>query len=200
MKWSDYVDYIVAHYPGVYNIIQIILGGDYQRAINSELIKYDTSSILEIGCGTGHLAQSLNPDRYLGVDVNQKYLIFARNKFKNRKTWRFIYGDICNVVLHGFYASVIAQNVIHHLSDKQVNKMFSHLKDTIRYKRIIIVDAKPRIPIVGKILEYLDGGDHFRSMDRLRLLVPKTHRLKEFRYIHPVLGFYKYAFLVILPK
>ena len=49
-----------------------------------ELIS-DGSSILEIGCGNGHLIGSLNPISGVGIDISSEMIIEAKKPYKLEK-------------------------------------------------------------------------------------------------------------------
>jgi len=54
-------------------------------------------NVLEIGCGRGggasYVAQTLQPRRYVGLDVNRTAIAFDRRFYRNQKNLEFIAGD-----------------------------------------------------------------------------------------------------------
>ncbi len=41
----------------------------------------DTSSVLEIGCGTGYLLNAINPDRGVGIDLSPNMINAAKRRY-----------------------------------------------------------------------------------------------------------------------
>lgn len=50
-------------------------------------------SVLDVGCGTGHLLDLVQPLSYLGVDKNRAMIDVARSKHPMRNLW---HGDACD--------------------------------------------------------------------------------------------------------
>ena len=82
-----------------------------------EIIPQD-SSILELGCGNGHLLSSLNPKYGLGIDFSKKLISEAKKKYLNLD---FIEADIenlpSNISKKGPFDFIIISDTIGYLED-----------------------------------------------------------------------------------
>lgn len=96
--------------------------------------------ILDVGCGTGQMEAYLNPakNRIFGIDVSDKMLSIAKNKYPNVK---FTKADIYNFKTHKKYDVVVGNAILHHLKDFDIciNKMMACLKP----KGVLFLGAEP---------------------------------------------------------
>ena len=89
--------------------------------------------VLDFGSGAGFFSRLFNANKYLGVDINKNFVKVSRNKNRN-----YNYRILKNDYLKGYEKKidlVFINNVIHHLSDKQIYDTFSYLKKNLEIKR-----------------------------------------------------------------
>ena len=97
--------------------------------------------ILDIGCGTGHIAQKIYPKKWYGVDISKKSLEVAENFYKQVK-----HGDITKRIPYASntFDYVFSIGTLHHVPGG-VKKV---IKETARVLkkggRIIIIDHDKR--------------------------------------------------------
>lgn len=72
------------------------------------------SSVLEIGSATGDLINKLSPQNGTGIDISERMVRIARNKYPHME---FYVDDIEDLVLDRKFDFVIMQDLIGHLSD-----------------------------------------------------------------------------------
>lgn len=73
-----------------------------------DIMPINGSSVLEIGCGWGSIFDfGFEPSKYLGLDINEKFIEIAKNKHKAD----FITADIMSYELNGYYDLAIASGV-----------------------------------------------------------------------------------------
>jgi ubiquinone/menaquinone biosynthesis C-methylase UbiE len=72
------------------------------------------ASVLEVGCGTGTLLASLKPGRGVGIDISDRMVAIAREKFP---ALTFLAGDAERLPIEGTFEFVIVPDVVEHLSD-----------------------------------------------------------------------------------
>lgn len=167
--WEDY--------PPFYDIIQIVATGGFLRVVRKELESISRNKkILDLGSGTGNFASFFASENYLGVEINRKYIQYAKTKYPNHK---FIQSDITQDTFPDIKFDVLLMvNVLHHLSDSQISKLISLLKVRYPKKEIIIIESYP-YGFFSRLLKYLDAGENFREFSDLeKLLEKKIHKSK----------------------
>ncbi len=81
------------------------------------------SKVIELGCGTGDLLNSVNPDYGLGVDFSEEMIKIARSRFPNLN---FIVQDVEELNVEETFEYIIISDLITSLYD--VQKVFSLLE------------------------------------------------------------------------
>ena len=76
-------------YPLIYSLTQKIMSGISVRSNLVKEIKYN-SKVLEIGCGTAKIIDSLPPVHYYGYDISKKYINYAKKKIYFKKLLFFL--------------------------------------------------------------------------------------------------------------
>lgn len=77
-------------------------------------LPYVRGRVLDVGCGTGHLAFRVHPDQYLGVDSDEESLALARRKYSRH----FFQTSLPDKGLK--FDTVTALAVIEHVADPAV--------------------------------------------------------------------------------
>jgi ubiquinone/menaquinone biosynthesis C-methylase UbiE len=103
----------------------------------TKFLKYhipENSSIIEIGCGTGYLLNSLNPSRGVGIDISAKMTAIAA---KNYPHLEFFQMDAENITLQETFDYIIISDTLGYFED--IQKSFKELhKLSNNNTRIII--------------------------------------------------------------
>lgn len=130
------------------------------------------SEVLEVGCGTGEILDYLKPNRGVGLDVSEKMIEIAKNKFQNSKTLIFEASTVENFNSPDKFDYIFLADVIEHLDD--VNSTISALKKFCDSgSQVIISMINPLWEIPFMILEKLnlkmpEGPHHRISIGELR--------------------------------
>ena len=79
--------------PSIYNIFSATVGGNVLRRslIQNHVRAKLGDKVIDIGCGTAEVLRYLPDVDYIGIDINQNYIAFARRTYGNRGT--FLVGD-----------------------------------------------------------------------------------------------------------
>ncbi len=133
----------------------------YQTFINyeeeylyySELLKrYQCNTVLEIGCGTGHLAHHFSKDKigYIGIDLSEAMLAMARVK---NPTLPFLMADMRLFKLDQKVESTIitGRTISYLITNNDVYHSFSSIHSNMIDEGILIfdcIDASKFIPII----------------------------------------------------
>jgi SAM-dependent methyltransferase len=93
----DYTEYLDTHFD-ITDKAWLKTGHEYQANVVIPVIeKYSVKSVLEIGCGSGHLAKLIPQSiKYIGFD---KSLLAIKSAKSRRPSGTFITGDIREAVL-----------------------------------------------------------------------------------------------------
>jgi ubiquinone/menaquinone biosynthesis C-methylase UbiE len=98
----------------------------------------DGSSILEIGCGNGHLIGSLKPKSGVGIDISSEMIIEAKKKYENLN---FIVADIedtdCIQNLNQTFDFIIVSDTVGYFND--IENTFENLHKVCNADTRIIV-------------------------------------------------------------
>jgi SAM-dependent methyltransferase len=107
---------------------------------NSLLEKYfkffipEGSDVLEIGCGTGELLNSVKPKNGVGVDFSEKMIEFATNQFNNMK---FVFQDAERLSISEKFDYIIISDLISTIDDIQL--VFANLRKVSNSNTKIII-------------------------------------------------------------
>jgi SAM-dependent methyltransferase len=145
----------------LYSNLSVVYEAMYQSFINYNeeylfysnlLTKYNCTSLLEIGCGTGHLASHFikNNFTYKGLDVSDDMLAIAK---QNNTTADFINGDMRGFNLSNKVGACIitGRTISYLLSNKDVLNTFTTLHKNLKTGGIICfdcIDANKFMPLI----------------------------------------------------
>ncbi len=136
-------------------IYQTLFDYDKEYAIyQGFLSKYQAESILEIGCGTGHLAKRFIADGYdyMGLDLNQEMLdIAAQNvlqKGQNTEGRYFQQADMRNFQLPTTFdaALITGRTISYLLTNPDILSCFQSIKSCLKPNGLLIFDAIDAVP------------------------------------------------------
>jgi 2-polyprenyl-3-methyl-5-hydroxy-6-metoxy-1,4-benzoquinol methylase len=154
--------------------------------------------VLDIGCGTGLLAQELSKhfESVLGIDISERMLAVAR---ATRSTPNIEYrlADASSAILEGEFDAIVSHTTFHHITDMAgtITRLKNLLAPQGRFLIIDLVDRWPRFgykPYAGLILGACAaaGPDVFRhgfhdafTLLRFRLSRHWLDHLKTDRYL-----------------
>ena len=109
---------------------------EYSQHIKKNISK--KNYVLDFGSGAGFFSNLFNPNKYLGVDINKNFIRVS--KIKNQKyRYRILEKDY----LRGYERKInliFINNVLHHLSDKQILDTFSYFKKARKKTELFIID------------------------------------------------------------
>ena len=113
-------------FPAVYRLFAAAIGGRFRDRYVTEYVQPRTGDrILDIGCGPGDILDHLPDVRYLGVDMDTRYIAAARKRFGNRGEFRCESATETVLREPASFDLVMANGVLHHLDDEEVNKVLT---------------------------------------------------------------------------
>lgn len=156
--------------PSVYNLFQSIIGGPQHRERHYK--KYFSlkagARILDIGCGTGVLLDHLSSDiEYVGFDMEQSYINFAQNKFKDKgRFFQARVGENQHPEFQNYFDAININALLHHLSDLDSKSLLRSCKEYLKTDGYIITADPVYFEHQSKIAKWLiskDRGQNVRT-------------------------------------
>jgi len=157
----------------------------FSEFIKENFKKHDY--VLDFGSGTGYFSKLFDKKKYLGVEINKKFVQMSKKKNKN---YNFkILNDDCLHKYENKINSILISNVMHHLSDRQIEKAFTFFKKKLSPKTKIFI-IEPLLPKTFFSLEFLmkvlDIGNNIKTKKGYLKIFKKCFsikktRIKEFR-------------------
>ena len=90
--------------------------------------------VLDIGCGTGDLLASLQPQYGLGIDISESLIEIAKKKHKKIK---FLVNDVQSLKINYIFDYIVMSDVIGHLDDIQL--VFNNLNKVANERTRIVI-------------------------------------------------------------
>ena len=168
--------------PFLYNLFQGVVGGNAlrRRIIQNHARARPGDRVIDIGCGPAQALQSLPDVEYLGLDIDPKYIAFARRTYGDKGI--FVVGDTRSLRSDTRFKDadiVIAVSVLHHLDDEEAEDCFRFAYDALKGGgRLICHDACwiPNQGTFSKCIMSHDRGRNIRTEQQYRQLAAKVFR------------------------
>lgn len=158
----------------VYRLWQLPFAGQKFAPVARTLAGNAPGSVLDIGCGPGTNAGHFVDTRYVGVDLNPKYIDAARERYGDR----FHVGDATKPLPadQAPYDLVLINSLLHHLDDGQVESVLTGAAALLSPQgEIQILDLElPPERSAARFLARHDRGEHPRPRPEWRALLDRT--------------------------
>ena len=124
--------------------------------------------LLDVGCGYGDLSHHLPGVDYVGIDLNEDYITYARRS--GREGTRFEVASVTNLREEDFgrFDCVVAIGVLHHVNDSEATSFLRALPDVLRPGgRFVAAEPVwyPEQRTTARVLAALDRGRFVRSQE-----------------------------------
>ena len=154
--------------PWIYKALMFSLGADkaITRYVDDVMQPKAGMKILDVGCGTANILSYLPPVDYTGIDLNDKHIAYARQRYGDRG--RFIVGNAADDLKQEekTFDLINVSALLHHLGDDEVVSLFTSLKRLLKANgRIITIDNVwlPRQRPAVRLINHLDSGTNIRT-------------------------------------
>ncbi len=154
--------------PGIYKGLMRALGSDrsIRTYVTDFLAPMPGQKVLDVGCGPAQVLPYLPQVDYVGIDLNEKHIAFARENFGARG--RFIVGNAAEDLNQeaGSFDLINVSGLLHHLDDKEAISLFAGLKQLPKSDgRIVTFDNVhlPKQRLTVRLLNALDSGLNVRT-------------------------------------
>ena len=171
--------------PKLYDLAQFVMRGTkYRSRLTSQFIRASSGSrILDIGCGTGTILDSLPEVEYVGLDMSAAYVAAARKRYgtkengapRHRSQCAFHCLELTDKTVDplGKFDIVLAMGVVHHLDDASAMNLFAYSRQALREGgRMLTLDGvytENQSRIVKSLLR-ADRGKYVREESAYRSL------------------------------
>ncbi len=158
-------------HPMVYAASQAPFVEEKFAVIERHLRHQQVRRVLDVGCGPGTNATRFPGAEYVGIDINDRYIDFARAKYPGH---RFVQADLRTADLSslGTFDTILVSSFLHHIPDDAVRRILRqvpsllgpdgtvHMLELISWERGSYVGA----------LALLDRGHYARRVPAWREL------------------------------
>ena len=120
--------------------------------------------VLDVGCGPGTNSEQFSHTRYLGIDINERYIQAARRRYG----LDFIAADACTyrAAPGDSFDFILVNSFLHHLAAEDVVELLSHLRTLLVDDGSIHI-LEPVLPSAGSIAYLLARADRGKFVRRL---------------------------------
>ena len=126
--------------------------------------------VLDVACGPGSNSALFAHTDYTGVDINERYIAYARQRYPGR----FLVADVTTwkVPPEERFDCVLANSFFHHVDDGATRRILGHLREvTSDDGHVHVVDlVLPARRGLARLLARLDRGEFPRSLEACREL------------------------------
>ena len=177
--------YKILTYPFFYSLWQKIMSGELVRATLVKNIINKNNTILDIGCGPAKILESLPEVKYYGYDINTKHINYAKKKYNSKKNIffckKFSSKEIKKLPK---FDLVLLFGIMHHLENKEINKIFLTLKKVLKKNGKLITCDPVFIKKQNFIAYYLvkkDAGNNVRNKNGYLKLINMHFKKVKFK-------------------
>jgi len=190
----------ILKFSWIYDFFQALMGADKgYKAISEDFIRAKQGDkVLDLGCGTAKILEFMPKINYIGFDINQKYISYAKNKYGSNGIFHCGYAEVANLKNYPPFDIVIIIGVLHHLNDESVHGIYRLASEALRKGgRLITIDAVyiPNQNKIARFLISLDRGRNVRTMEGYQQLTNAHFKNNQLTVRHQT--FIPYTHIVI---
>lgn len=153
-------------YPAIYRLWQSPFAGQKFAPVLRHGDLARARRILDVGCGPGTNARYATNADYVGIDINESYLAYARTHFRGA----FLAADLRSSDLRhlGRFDTIIVNSFLHHIDDEAVDHVLAQLRERLEpggRVHLLELVLPPRLS-AGRVMARLDRGAFARPIER----------------------------------
>jgi SAM-dependent methyltransferase len=138
--------------------------------------------VLDVGCGPGTNTSAFENADYLGIDVNPKYVEYARRRFSRD----FVVADVTEYQLDGArkFDFILVNSLLHHIDADGARRLLRRLSALLSddgHVHVLDMVLPKRRWSVSRFLARMDRGEFPRPLAELRALVDDALEIVDFR-------------------
>lgn len=172
----------VSDHPVLFIFFRSLLENDF-KAIRG-LIRRDLDvgpgvRTLDVGCGPGAFADLFAQGAYTGVDLNARYVEWARR----HKKGHFVAADAQHTGLpDGQFDQVLIFGMLHHLPDDVVRGVLRECRRVlVPHGHVLAIEDIPavsKLNLIGHLIHNVENGEHIRPTEEYRRLYTEVARIE----------------------
>jgi SAM-dependent methyltransferase len=129
---------ILLQNPIIWDISQFIFGANKQKKSLYKSVIKNNGKMLDFGCADGNTFLAFKDHDYTGLDIDQKAIIHAAEKYKDFPNAKFICDDILkNNLPAKSYNSILFAGTAHHISDDLLFKIIRSLSRLLKKNGVL---------------------------------------------------------------
>lgn len=176
-------------HPAIFNLSQLLISGGQRstkRWAAEWLDPQPGDRLLDVCCGTGDFAPLYTPRGeqggvYLGVDLNERYIEYARRRYGSNKSRQFEVRDATMLSLpEASFGKALFANSLHHFPDDLNRQVLAQIARSLRPDgRLIVIDLVGDHP--GAVQQFFlrrDRGELPRPMAAQRALIAERFHIE----------------------
>ena len=168
--------------PLVFDILRWMLEGGHhtQKSILKKELFPLSGKILDLGCGTGILANLFPKDLYVGIDENSDYISEAKKKnpfheFQVMKGQNLTWEE-------NTFQIVLVSGVLHHLNDQEAKVILKEISRVLDKNSGYLflwedIPIRKSFNLIGKLVQYYDEGKFIREESEYRFLLADLFKI-----------------------
>jgi SAM-dependent methyltransferase len=119
--------------------------------------------VLDVGCGPGTNSHHFEQSEYLGIDLNERYIDYARRRWRRN----FVVADVTKYSVVGErFDLILVNSLLHHIDTPGTHGLLSHLETLLSpdgHVHILELVLPPQ-PSLPRLLARWDRGDFPRPL------------------------------------
>jgi ubiquinone/menaquinone biosynthesis C-methylase UbiE len=165
----------LAERPAVFHLLRKIPELNYTQTKKRILGCLDHNlPTLDLGCGTAEFCRCFAPEKYLGIDISEKYIAFAKRRHPEY-SFMVAVGQRLSLPSKRF-PQILINGVIHHLNDETAEEVLHEAHRVLADdgKLLLIEDLESNsTSLLSRIIHAMDEGDNIRRREQYEGLVNK---------------------------
>jgi SAM-dependent methyltransferase len=147
--------------PAIYSATQALWyrSGEQQRYVRDWIHPRPGDRILDIGCGPASILDLLPEVHYIGYDPNPRYISAAQTRFGTRGRFHSGYLTEIPPAECGTFDIVLANGVLHHLSDAEARDILRLAGEALRPEGHLVTRDGCREESQNKLARFLLNSD-----------------------------------------
>jgi ubiquinone/menaquinone biosynthesis C-methylase UbiE len=170
-----YVIEKLSNHPGLFLFCRGLLEANFRairRTIREQLPDQGGRKVLDVACGPGAFSELFPAETYVGVDMNQRYIDYARRHYKGT----FQVMDARKLDFEaGTFDDVLVYGLLHHLNDEDARAVLDGIAHVLKPSgRTLIIEDIPtesRLNLIGRLLHRIENGHFIRTAEEYRTLL-----------------------------